>query len=542
MTAMVYLRRYLRKKRLKMIDASLFEIDSVAKLRDYLDRNDVNWGQLEKHRQKFAGSNIFNLLDSAKGATNGEKAYRLLNPGITCQCGNDVVFYNWKRGFSQFCSKDCANNRDYTSSVAKMQATMLKRYGAKTTLESSLLREKVEQTNIDKYGSAVARKNKEVSDKIASTMLERYGTTIPYKVPEIAKKGGQTKSANSWKARISSNSNLYEFVSADSNTENNTWKCLSCESVFTHNWSTTQRNPVCRKCVPMIKGTSKFEVEIASFISEFNSIELNKRFYFGEEKKYYELDIFVPEKNIAVEFNGLYWHSELAGKDKNYHQEKRNFFHDKGIRIIFIFEHEWMFKRSICESIIKNALSKNEQRIYARKCKVIEVDKNTAKSFLENNHIAGYADSSINLALFYEAQMVALATFRKDRFGRDKSIFELIRFCSIKNSNVVGGLSKLLNYFQTKYNYPVKTFCDLRTGTGQSYESTGFIKLYTTSPGYWYFTPDLKVYHRSVFQKKKLLSLLNLKEDGRAEWDLALMAGLNRFWDCGHAVYFKDNK
>lgn len=65
---------------------------------------------------------------------------------------------------------------------------------------------------------------------------------------------------------------------------------------------------------------SKGEKEIVNYIkSIYNGIVLEN------DKKIihpYELDIYLPEINIAIEFNGTYWHSSKCGKDKNYHLKK----------------------------------------------------------------------------------------------------------------------------------------------------------------------------------------------------------------------------
>ncbi|MBR4316364.1 MAG: hypothetical protein IKP65_05310 [Alphaproteobacteria bacterium] len=52
--------------------------------------------------------------------------------------------------------------------------------------------------------------------------------------------------------------------------------------------------------------------------------------------KPYELDIYIPEKQVAIEFDGIYWHNE-ENKPKNYHLMKTELCEEKGIHLIHIF-------------------------------------------------------------------------------------------------------------------------------------------------------------------------------------------------------------
>jgi hypothetical protein len=281
----------------------------------------------------------------------------------------------------------------------------------------------------------------------------------------------------------------------------------------------------------MMKGQSKFEEEIFNCIGE-EEIEKNKRFYFG--KQYYELDLFLPKHKLGIEYNGLYWHSENAGKDREYHLRKMQFFKDMGIRVLFIFEHEWVKKKDVCTSIINHCLGKTASKIAARKCDLREVSSDEAKAFIERNHVGGYAKSQHNIGLFYNNELVSLATFRRCRFGK-KDGYELIRFCSKLNFVVIGALSKLVSAFQNLKTANVFSYCDLRWATGDGYLRAGFSLVKQTLPGYWYFDDD-GVYHRSIFQKNKLQQITG--QQG-TEKQLAKVAGLNKFWDCGHLLFEK---
>ena len=122
-----------------------------------------------------------------------------------------------------------------------------------------------------------------------------------------------------------------------------------------------------------------------------------------------ELDIYLPELNLAFEFNGLYWHSELH-KDRRYHLEKTKLCADKGINLIHIWEDDWDNKVEICKSIILNKIGKSE-RIYARKCDIRIVDNKLVREFLDINHIQGFVGSKIKIGLYYNYELVYYVQF-----------------------------------------------------------------------------------------------------------------------------------
>lgn len=527
-----------------MLDSTILSISNRNVLKIYLTTNKINWSQLEKFRKKNSDFPIFKLLESQPGKTLGEKAYRILHGSPVCKtCNiNSVVFYNWNKGFSIFCSRGCAGkNADLQQRITKSrESTMIDRYGAPTSLQSAQIKEKIQKTNIERYGGISPQSNIDVKNKSMSTLFDRYGVLVPCKNKSIAEKSGQNKKKSTFIKRINDLNDRYDYVDSTefSNTESKKWRCVKCNDIFSHHWGFTQREPICRTCYPMVKGTSVFETELFDFISSKYAglIERNKRFYFG--KQYYELDLFIPEFNLGIEFNGLYWHSELAGKDRNYHSSKKKFFDSLNVKSLFVFEHEWMNKEEICKSLILHKLKMSETKIYARKCTIKNVHRKDVKQFLNENHIAGYADYSKAYALMYNEEIVGLATFKSDRFGKDKSVTELIRFCTRKNCSVPGALSRLLNEFHKNNSGQLKTFCDLRWGDGDGYKAVGFTLDKISAPCCWYFNKT-DVYHRSRFQRKKLLSLLNLTYSELTEWELAQQLNLNRFWDCGNLVLSK---
>ncbi len=256
-----------------------------------------------------------------------------------------------------------------------------------------------------------------------------------------------------------------------------------------------------------------------------------------------EIDIFIPDLMVGIEYNGNYWHSEevmiKASKPITYHQDKTLLSKDKGIQLIQIFEHQWLEKSEIFKSVIANKLGFSD-KIYARKCKVVELKD--CKEFLETNHLQGNCPSSTKLGLTYNDELVSLMTFGKPRFNKSYE-YELIRFCNKLNTSVVGGASKLLKYFETKYKpKSLVSYANLQWSDGGLYNQLGFTYSDTSTPNYWWIRNN-KLLNRYQCQKHKLKDLLgdkfnpDLSEKANMENN-----GYSRLFDCGNIIFTKEYK
>lgn len=258
-----------------------------------------------------------------------------------------------------------------------------------------------------------------------------------------------------------------------------------------------------------------------------------------------EIDIYLPDKKIGIEYNGLLWHSTKYNKC-NSMLNKLNIVENCGIRLINIFEDEWLWKREICESRILNIIGKSE-KIYARMCVIKEARYKEAKVFLEKNHIQGAVPSKYNIALFYNEEMVALMTFgalRKNLGQVNKlGYFELLRFCSKLNTNIIGGASRLFTYFIKKYN-PIEiiSYADRRWSQGNLYEKLGFQFISDTKPNYSYINGKQQVrINRYNLRKNILVEKYNCPQD-MSETKFCHNIGLYQVFDCGNKKYIWRNQ
>ena len=269
--------------------------------------------------------------------------------------------------------------------------------------------------------------------------------------------------------------------------------------------------PKCR-CV-----YSKEELEVKDFIEKLIDNKVEK--YTLKDKR--ELDILIPNKNIAFEFDGLYWHSEIK-KDKNYHLSKTIQSEREGIKLFHIFEDEWINKREIVKSKITHILGETKNKLFARKCIIKEVSQDVSDKFLKENHINGTEQSEYSFGLYYNNELVYLITF--NRLANNNNI-EIIRLCCKKYTSIIGGVSKLLHYIIKRY-MPSKivSSVDVRWYSGKLYEKIGFINTYSNKPNYSYIVSHHRE-DKTMYDNNKN-SHQNMKEKG-----------IYRIYDCGSKTY-----
>jgi len=303
-------------------------------------------------------------------------------------------------------------------------------------------------------------------------------------------------------------------------------------------WQTPNNHLSGHGCPICTHSISSQESEIYNFLKlyKISPIQSDRTILNGKE-----LDIYIPSHIIAMEFDGIYWHSEGMGKNRSYHLNKTKDCFDNNIQLLHIFENEWNnhIKKEIWKSVILNKLGICSQKIFARKCTINEVDNKTAKQFLLNNHLQGHTPSSINIGLYYENELVSLMTFGKSRYNKSYQ-YELIRFCNRLNTVVVGGASKLFTYFIRNYKpESLISYADMRYSNGTLYEKLGFTKLKNSQPNYFYFhkSDTNNLMSRVQFQKHKLKDKLETFDIELTEYQNMLNNGYDRIWDCGNCVY-----
>lgn len=270
--------------------------------------------------------------------------------------------------------------------------------------------------------------------------------------------------------------------------------------------------------------TSEGETDVMNWIKNDLNIHCEKT-KIGR----FEIDVFIPEVNIGIEYNGLYWHSE-AHKTPSFHLRKTNYLKKCGVRVIHVFEHIWRDRNKQIKNYIISAIGKNQHKIGARKCELKEVDIKEARAFINENHIQT-SPPNIKLAvgLFFEEKMVCMASFGSHHRSRNKIVMN--RLASLPGYSVSGGISKIMKYASEYFKEDIITWSDNSISTGDGYIKSGWEKEKTLSPDYFY-TNNIKVFSKQSRKK----SAVNTPE-GMTEHQHALNDGLLRVYDCGKTRY-----
>jgi hypothetical protein len=264
----------------------------------------------------------------------------------------------------------------------------------------------------------------------------------------------------------------------------------------------------------------------------------NREILISDKGNPMELDLWVPEYDMAIELNGLRWHCEKFKPDSKYHLHKSKECEKAGIRLIHVFEDELLEKTDIVINRIKAVAGVGiDRKVGARKCELKRVDNKDAKEFLSTYHLQGPVNAPVHLGLYQDDVLLALASFGLVRniYGGEKQegVWELYRLCMKPGVLVPGGLSRLVKAFVKRINpRELITYVDLRWGYGYSYYAAGFEFVSTTLPGYWY-TDGRKRYHRYLFSKHNQAKRLPYFDPALSERENAKNHGYFRLFDCG---------
>ncbi len=497
-------------------------------------------------------------------------------------CKNVVKFRNSTLGYREYCSNKCISSDPNIKQIKENKS--YEKFGTKTPAQSQIIKDKIINTNLEKYGGNSPMSSKEIQDKSKITLMDRYGVdniskdpdSLNRRVESFKKNVDQYKASykktseerygesHPWKNNTIHNKSVessreaknitsvslikekllryptYKFVSVDDEVGINKRFKIVCpkghefiihRSLVHDRWY--RNSELCTECNPVNCGISGMEIIISNFIKDNfdGDVICNSRSIIPP----HEIDIFIPTLKLGVEVNGLYWHSS-PNKDMNYHLEKYNKSLDKGIKLITIWEDDWVSKNDICKSFILYKLNKVPNKIYARDCEVKEVSYSISEEFLQDNHFQGSIKSPVRIGLFFNNKLVSLMAFGNLRLAMSKKtneeFYELTRFCNLNFYSVVGGASKLLNYFVKKYKpKKVETYSDNLISDGGLYEKLGFVYSHTSVPGYWYNVGGSRS-HRYNWRKSKLVELGYDKT--KTEEEIMNELGYHRIYNAGN--------
>lgn len=398
-------------------------------------------------------------------------------------CGNKVAFLNFKSGYRRLCSVQCtfkdpirlekikATSGDYSKMVESCRTTSLNRYGVTSPFCLEEVKDKIKQTKQQKYGD----ENFCNRDKARATTKIKYGKEYLFQTDEF-------KEHNYLKLKERfSEPNFHIKLGFESNGEK----------------------------------------EVREFLNSFgHSFKKTRGLIYP-----LEIDMYDETLRLAVEYNGLYWHSEKY-VNNSYHFKKYRMLKDKGIKLITIFEDEWLFSKEKVKSFLLASIGNFEQRLYARNCVVHSLDKRMAKQFIETFHLQG-APNQIQDAygIFHKDDLLGVVSYGKHH--RNNTDIVLNRLVFKNGIQVVGGASKLILNSIKKYD-TVTTWSDNRWSTGEIYRTIGFEKVLDIPPDYFYTKNNQYKITKQSQQKSRTGCPPELTEHS-----FALQNGLFRVYDCG---------
>ena len=489
-----------------------------------------------------------------EGNTFSEQLYNYIynSPKHICPiCGKETPFRTLTYGYSEFCSVECSYKGQ--SRTDKIKKTCLKKYGVENPSQSNDIKKKKEETCLKNHGVTNWLKTDESREVLKSTCLKKYGVENPSQSNDIKKKKEETCLKNHGVKSILEKEEVrlmgqqalfdkygvrYAFENKEIQnkaiekkkidflgkwdlhigyTNDGNWICKcphnECDKCSEKQFIINQimfhdrirnESEICTNLLPpgsTNQGTT-IELFIRNILDKYNiDYDTNVRYIIPPK----EVDIYIPSKKIAIECNGVFWHSK---KEPVYHRNKFQNCINKGIQLLTIWEDWIRNKPEIIESILLSKLGIYNNRIYARKCIIKEIDSKTCNDFLNKNHIQGRSTSTIRCGLYYNNELVSLMTFSKSRVGvgKNEDGYELVRFCNKLNTLVIGGASKLFKYFLRKYNpSQIVSYSSNDISIGNLYKTLNFTSEFVINPSYWYIHQGtFERFHRYNFRKDKL--------------------------------------
>jgi len=394
----------------------------------------------------------------------------------------------------------------------KISNTNFKKYGKKSYSQTNEFIEKVKKTNFEKYGKLHFQSTDEWKNKMKDIIFFKYGVNHITKSEDIRRKNFEICKNTNYLRYLEDSVSIF-FCDVENHEFEIGYDIYKSRIKYNVN--------LCTICNPIEDKKSIREKELFQYIQEIYKGRIIQSY-----RDVLEIDIYLPDLNLGFEFNGIYWHSDIY-REKKYHLNKLNYYKERGIRIINVWEDDWINKKPIIESQIGNLLGMSS-KIGARKCEVREIeDAKTVRDFLNQNHIQGsYPNINKSIGLYYNDDLVSIMTF--DHFEGRKKMSEnewnLSRFCNKLEFSIIGGASKLLKYFIDVYSTNrIISYADKSWSDGNLYEAIGFNKLYETNPDYKYIINGIRK-HKSLFRKSKT---------GVSEKEL----NIPKIWDCGKIKY-----
>lgn len=450
----------------------------------------------------------------------------------------------------------------------KAQSTMRARYGVDRAFQSECIRQKARDVYREKTGYDAPLCNPQVRAQIQHNTIQKYGSLMTQARAALTEKynGNPFSHAEVRRKILETNLKKYGGPAATScesvrqRVAQTNWERRGCVNPMQQNYS-QELNAVLADAQFVqhfhVHGTEWFlqngmsaatlhkRLVAAGEIEKTQSLpekqvqtwldQLNVRYRINDRSKIapLELDFFMTDHNVAVEVNGVYWHSEIAGnKTAAYHNHKTTQCAQVGVQLLHVWDTEIIRQPEIVYSKLLSKLHMSH-KIHARQTQVVVLTASQAREFFVLNHSQGHVNGACYVGLMHNGQLVSAMSFGKPRYSRIADS-ELLRYASLLNHTVVGGASKLLKHYVNSYSpQKIISYSDRRYSQGNLYEQLNFKWYARSKPSYHYTNDYVNLNSRHRFQKHKLSSLLEHFDPELTEWQNMKANAYDRVWDCG---------
>ena len=520
---------------------------------------------LEEHLSTVHGKSSQEVWDSLSGG----------RPTCACGCGGEVRWNGWGKGYSKVVNGHNGNiyavcSPEEAARIAEVRAAALRgrtswakglsketdeRIATRAEATSRGRKAAFERGDIKAWNEGLSKETDERINAAAAALREAYssGEATPWakglskktddRVERMSLKVSLTMQQKSLRDRLDdlkrlSHGEIQRRIEASGDLEvlegldsyvNDASKvivvrCKRCGDSFQGSLRVLGKGR-CFKCAP---GGSAAQEEVARFM-EGLGLEVKRN---DRKTIAMELDIFIPAKKVAVEYNGLYWHCHI-NKSPQYHNNKTQLAKNSRVSLVHVFEDEWREKRAIVESVIRAKLGLIAENVGARKCRIVELSPADRKAFFEANHLDGDVRAEAAWGLTHGDEVVYGLSLRRPFHKKYEGVLEVARCCPAMNKNVPGGLSRLVEEAKRHCVHvgvgKMITYVDTRLGgSGRGYELAGFKRGGETVPRWWWTDMERR-YNRFKYKADPTT--------GRSEAEVAEAAGVVKIWGCENVVY-----
>lgn len=485
------------------------------------------------------GNNLFDYVypEQIKTCTIGNicrfvslaVGYRYCGPAKTCECARQSVADKVSSTKSQYTDQQ----RDEI--LSKRQDTVQEKYGVSNVSQSNAVKERMRQTFVENYGVDNPNKDCNVRAKTKATCIEKYGVDNPAKHKDVQKKTRATnirKHGNASHTQNHFTDDLRNILSCKVNLEN---ALVNASGNYLAQLHGVCEGVIYRKMHEFdllhYKNTTSGPEQKVKLVLDEQGIEYiqNDRTMLAP----YELDFYIPEHNLAIEINGIYWHSTAspANRDKNYHFDKWKKCRALGITLISYTDADVINNIEMIINKVSYLTNKSTRIVGARKCTIGPVSSADEFALLEEHHIQGKLNARSGvLGAYHDNNLVAVINW-----ATRKKYLEITRYCCDNQASYPGLFSRMTKAMQkkTEYTGDIVSFSNNDHSNGNVYKQAGFAEDKILGPAYWYTRDFVTLENRQKYMKSKIAARFGIDMTDKTEWQAMQELGFHRYYDSG---------